>query len=247
MEILGIDIGGSAVKGAIVNLESGEFVSERVRFPTEGKVKPKKMAELIHGIIIQLEYDGPVGCGFPAPIKAGVACLAENVSKDWIGMNLEEFFQEKTGNSFYAVNDADAAGYAEMRFGAGKDWQLGVVLLITVGTGIGSAIFVDGVLLPNTEFGHLKIRDKMAEKRASDAARQKKGLSWKKWSKHLQEYLDEMEALLSPDLIIVGGGVSKKSDLFLPLLKLDAKIVPAELENRAGIVGAALYAEKRSS
>jgi polyphosphate glucokinase len=246
MEILGIDVGGSAVKGAIVNLDTGEFVSDRVRFPTEENVKPEKMSELIQAIITQLEYDGPVGCGFPAPIKTGVACLAQNVSHDWIGMNLEEFFQQKTGKSFHVLNDADAAGYAEMRFGAGKDWEKGVVLLITIGTGIGSAIFIDGVLLPNTEFGHLKIRGKMAEKRASDAARQKKELSWKKWSKHLQEFLDEMESLISPDLIIVGGGISKKSDLFLPLLELEAKIVPAELQNRAGIVGAALYAGKMS-
>jgi polyphosphate glucokinase len=246
MEILGIDVGGSAVKGALVNLETGEFVSQRVRFPTEENVKPEKMAELIDAIITQLEYDGPVGCGFPAPIKGGVACLAENVSHDWIGMNLDEFFQQKTGKIFYVLNDADSAGYAEMHFGAGKDWQKGVVLLITIGTGIGSAIFVDGVLLPNTEFGHLKIRGKLAEKRASDAARQKKEMSWEKWAKHLQEYLDEMESLISPDLIIVGGGVSKKYDEFLPLLKLDAIIVPAELQNKAGIVGAALYAGKRS-
>jgi len=246
MEILGIDVGGSAVKGALVNLETGEFVSQRVRFPTEENVKPEKMAELIDAIITQLEYDGPVGCGFPAPIKGGVACLAENVSHDWIGMNLDEFFQQKTGKTFYVLNDADSAGYAEMHFGAGKDWQKGVVLLITVGTGIGSAIFVDGVLLPNTEFGHLKIRGKLAEKRASDAARQKKEMSWEKWAKHLQEYLDEMESLISPDFIIVGGGVSKKYDEFLPLLKLNAKIVPAELQNKAGIVGAALYAGKRS-
>jgi polyphosphate glucokinase len=244
-DILGIDVGGSGIKGAIVNLETGEFTSGRERIPMPEGGRPADVAKTIQDLVHMLNYTGAIGCGFPTLIIGGVALSAANIDKSWINMNVEDLFCQATGQSVYVLNDADAAGLAEMMFGIGKNMSKGVVLFLTIGTGIGSAIFLDGKLLPNTEFGHIQIRGKDGEARASDAARKRKYQSWKRWAKSLQEYLTTMEALISPDVIILGGGVSKTANEFLPFLHTRAKILPAQLQNRAGIIGAASYASLR--
>lgn len=241
-KVLGIDVGGTGIKGALVDTRKGELVTERKRYPTEGKIKPVEVMDLIARFVDDLQWQGLIGIGFPAIVKNGVALSAANISKKWIGMNIDEAVHQKTGLNTYALNDADAAGIAEMRFGAGRPFQKEIVIVLTLGTGIGSAIFVRGELLPNTELGHLEIRGKIAERRASDAIRQKKDLSWKKWSVLLQEYLDEVEFLFSPDVLIVGGGASKYHEKFFPHLHVHAQLLPAEHLNLAGIIGAAWYA-----
>jgi polyphosphate glucokinase len=246
MGILGIDIGGSGIKGAVVDIQTGEFITERYRLPTPEGAKPMDVAMVFAEVVKHFNYLGPVGSGFPSVVQNGLVFTAANIHKNWIGMNSEELFGKVSGNPVFVANDADVAGIAEMTFGAGKPYQKGVVLLLTIGTGVGSAIFTDGQLLPNTEFGHLDIRGKDAEWRCSDAARQRKGYSWSQWAVRWQEYLDIMEKLFSPELIIIGGGVSKEADKFLPLIKTRAKIVTAQLLNQAGIVGAALYASGKS-
>ncbi|MEM5776629.1 MAG: ROK family protein, partial [Anaerolineaceae bacterium] len=203
---------------------------------------PDEHARLVREMVHSLGYQGPVGIGFPGPIKNGTPWMAVNLHPDWVDLNAAGMFSEATGLPCFMVNDADAAGLAEIRYGAGQDWANKVIYVCTLGTGIGSSIFVNGNLLPNSELGHITLRDEDAEQRASDAARRLKGLSWKKWAKRLQEYFEEIEKLISPDLIIIGGGVSKESEKFLPLLRLKAQVVPAKLLNDAGIIGAALYA-----
>jgi polyphosphate glucokinase len=247
MEVLGIDIGGSGIKGAIVNVDTGEFISDRYRLPTPQGARPKDVARVFASLVKHFDCHGLIGVGFPSVVHHGVIYTAANVDQDWIGTNAGQLFGEATGCEVFVLNDADAAGIAEMTFGAGKEYSKGVVLLLTIGTGVGSAIFVDGILLPNTEFGHLEIRGKDAEWRVSDAARQAKDYSWKTWAKRWQEYLDSMEKLLWPDVIIIGGGISKEADKFLPLIKTRAKIMTAQLLNQAGIVGAALYAANKSA
>lgn len=246
MAILGIDIGGSGIKGALVDVETGQLLTERRRLPTPDKAKPNDVAEVVHELVSYFEYTGVIGCGFPAVVQHGVARTAANVHENWIGMNVDDLLGKSTGCRVFTLNDADAAGIAEMAFGAGCNAQKGVVIVITLGTGIGTAIFTDGRLVPNTEFGHMKIRGKDAETRASDAARQRKEMSWKKYAARLQEYLTEVENLFWPDLFIIGGGASKRADEFFPLLKIRTKIVPAQLLNQAGIVGAAVYASQQA-
>ena len=246
MEILGLDIGGSGIKGALVDSETGELVTERHRIPTPEGAEPEDVAKTVKTIVEFFSYQGIIGCGFPAIIQHGVARSAANVSSNWIGTNINLLLSEQTENPVYALNDADAAGIAEMKFGVGKDFQNGVVILLTIGTGIGSAIFTDGMLVPNTEFGHLSIRGKDAEHRASDAVRVEKDLSWKKWAKNFEEYLKIMEGLFSPDLFIIGGGVSKKWDKVSEHINLSTRTIPAQLLNQAGIVGAAVYAKEQS-
>jgi polyphosphate glucokinase len=241
MKILGIDIGGSGIKGALVNTDGGELLTDRYRLPTPDPAKPDPMAATVAKIVQHFDWQGPVGCGFPAVVKEGVVHTAANVSKQWIGVNANQLIQGATHCPAVVINDADAAGLAEMRFGAGRD-QSGVVLVVTLGTGIGTALFSSGQLVPNLELGHLEIRGVDAEELASDAARQRQDMSWEKWAKRVDLYLTTLERLLWPDLIIVGGGVSKKYDKFLPLLTLRTKVVPAEMRNEAGIVGAALGA-----
>jgi polyphosphate glucokinase len=243
MHILGIDIGGSGIKGAPVDTVSGDMVAERHRIPTPQPSLPEDVADVVGEVVRYFDWHGPVGCTFPAIIKDGVAHSAANVDKTWIGTNGQALFHDRTGCPILLINDADAAGIAEMEYGAGKGQQ-GVVIMLTFGTGIGSAVFVNGMLVPNTELGHLEVRGKEAEARASDRARQEKELSWEKWAERVQEYLDKVEFLFSPDLIIVGGGVSKKHDRFLPLLQTRAPVVPAQQLNDAGIVGAALAARE---
>lgn len=242
MQALGIDIGGSGIKGAPVDIKTGKLLAERVRIPTPKGAKPKAVALVAAEIAQAFKWKGPIGVGFPAPIKHGVAMMAANVSEKWVGTNADELLSSVTGCVCRVGNDADVAGMAEMAFGAGRG-EHGTVIMITLGTGIGSAIFSNGHLLPNTEFGHLQMDGKDAEHRASDAARQRGDMSWKKYAKRLNEYLSEMEKLFWPDLFIIGGGISKYHEQFLPQLKLQTKVTPAKFQNEAGIVGAALYSQ----
>jgi polyphosphate glucokinase len=239
---LGIDIGGSGVKGAPVDAERGELTEDRHRIPTPQPATPKSVAGCVGKIVRHFDWKDPVGVTFPAVIKNGIALSAANVDKSWIGTDGQKLFSEITACPVVLLNDADAAGLAEMTFGAGKG-RKGVVILLTLGTGIGSAIFIDGVLLPNTEFGHLEVRGKDAEHRASARIRKEKNLGWKKWTGYVNEFLARMDALFSPDLYIIGGGVSRKHDNFLKYLESRAEIVPAEMRNHAGIIGAALAAK----
>jgi polyphosphate glucokinase len=243
MHILGIDVGGSGIKGAPVDTKTGELVAERVRIKTPEKAEPQPVGEVVAQIARSFEWKGQIGIGFPAPIKGGVAMMAANISEKWVGTNADELFTKITGCACTMINDADAAGLAEMSFGAGRG-QVGTVIMVTLGTGIGSAIFYRGKLLPNTEFGHIEIEGEEAEARASDAARQRDDLSWKKYAKRLNRYLTTMEKLFWPDLFIVGGGISKEHEKFLPLLTIDVPVVPAQLLNEAGMIGAALAAQR---
>jgi polyphosphate glucokinase len=243
LTLLGIDIGGTGIKGAPVDVETGQLVSERFRIDTPQPSLPNSVADVVEQIAAHFDYKGPAGVTFPAVVKHGVTYTAANVDSSWIGTDAGKLFSQHVGGPVTVVNDADAAGVAEVRFGAGKD-RMGVVILLTLGTGIGSAVFLDGKLVPNTEFGHLMIRGKEAERRASEKARADKRLSWKQWSKRLSEFLNEMEKLFSPDLFIIGGGISKKADKFFPFLrtKTEVVIVPAQMRNEAGIIGAAYLA-----
>ena len=239
MEVLGIDIGGTGVKGAVVDTATGQLVRDRFRLLTPQPATPKALCRTVSEVVAHFEWSGRVGCGFPGIIRQGVVRSAAHVSRKWVGKNVKENLDEATGCSFRVLNDADVAGLAEARFGAGKD-EVGVVLLLTLGTGIGSALFIDGTLVPNTEFGHVELKGHDAEYWAADSVRKKRKLGWKKWARQVNLYLQSMEFYLSPDLIIIGGGVSRKHEKFIPQLELDARVVPAQLRNEAGIVGAAV-------
>ncbi len=245
MQVLGIDVGGSGIKGAPVDIETGKLLAERMRIKTPKKGEPKPVAEVVAEIAKSFDWKGSIGIGFPAPIKSGVTLMAANVSEKWVGLNADDLFTKTTGCDCTMINDADAAGLAEMKFGAGKG-QPGTVILLTLGTGIGSAIFYRGTLIPNTEFGHLEMKGKDAEYRASDAARQRDDISWKKYAKRLNKYMATMEKLFWPDLFIIGGGISKESERYIPLLMTQAPVIPAQFLNEAGIVGAALAARTGS-
>lgn len=244
--ILGIDIGGSGIKGAPVHLKKGELATDRLRIPTPEGASPDAVAdvveELVAGFADQIGKKSPIGITVPAVVHHGVVRTAANIDQSWIGTDADAMFTERLGREVHLVNDADAAGVAEVHYGAGKG-QKGVVLLTTLGTGIGSALFLDGELLPNTELGHLEIDGYDAETRAASSAREREELSWEDWAQRLQRYYSHVEALLWPDLIIVGGGVSKKAEKFLPLLDLRTTIVPARLKNEAGIIGAAWHTQ----
>ncbi len=245
MKVLGIDIGGSGIKGAPVNVEKGELLADRLRVPTPQPSSPSAVMEAVKGIVDHFEYSGPIGCGFPAPILDGVAKTAANIDNRWIDMNVEHAIQEITGFPAYVVNDADAAGVGEFNFGAGKG-QKGVVMVLTIGTGIGSALFMDGQLVVNTEFGHMKFRDGIElEKYASDAVRKNEELEWDVWGMRFNEVLNYLYDLFYPQMFILGGGTSKKMEYFEHLLDVPAKIVPAQTLNRAGIIGAAWIAAKQ--
>ena len=243
MTLLGIDIGGTGIKGAPVDVGTGQLVGERFRLETPQPAVPNAVADVVEKVAAHFNYQGPTGVAFPAVVKHGVTYTAANVDRSWIGTNAGELFSRHVGGPVTVVNDADAAGIAEIRFGAGRD-RKGVVILLTLGTGIGSAIFLNGELIPNTEFGHLIIRGKEAEKRASEKVREDKKLSWRQWAKRLSEFLNEMEKLFSPDLFIMGGGISKKANKFIPYLttKTEVIVVPALMRNEAGIIGAAYLA-----
>lgn len=247
----GIDIGGSGIKGAPVHLGKGELAADRVRIETPQPSTPEAVAKTVVELVnsFDLDEDMPIGVTFPAIIKDGVAHSAANVDKSWIGTDVDKLLTEATGHDVFVVNDADAAGIAEMEFGAGRKSH-GVVQVFTLGTGVGSATFVDGRLVPNTELGHVfldsaearKYED--AEKYMASSIREKEGLDWETWAGRLQEYFEHIELLFSPTRIIIGGGVSKKHQKYLPLLDLKAEIVPAELRNEAGIIGAAVLAHR---
>ena len=239
MQVLGIDIGGSGIKGAPVDVEKGEMLTKRYRIRTPQPSEPKAVAKTVKKIAKHFKWDGPIGCGFPAVVQRGITRTAANVDDRWIGTNAAALFSEATGCPVKVINDADAAGLAEMSFGAGQG-RTGVVLLVTIGTGLGTSVFIDGTLLPNTELGHIEIDCGDAELMASDAARTRENLSWEEWGKRLDTYLDTLEKLIWPDLIILGGGVSKKHKKFMPFVNVQAEIVIAEAFNEAGIIGAAL-------
>ena len=246
MEVLGIDVGGSGIKGAVVDTSTGEFVQPRMRLRTPQPATPESVAAMVAELVAHFEWQGLVGVGFPAVVRDNVVRTAANVDDSWIGVDAVQLFEDHAPSNFAVVNDADAAGLAEMQFGAGKNHN-GVCLVLTIGTGIGSALFVDGRLVPNTEFGHLEINGREAEHIASGQVRQRKQLSWSKWSQRLSRVLQTYEALVSPDLIVIGGGVSKKAEKFVPLLRTETTVVPAEMRNLAGIVGAALMAASRDA
>jgi polyphosphate glucokinase len=239
----GLDIGGSGIKGAVVDVADGRLVTERVRVATPQPATPESVIALAAQLVHDASYTGPVGCGFPAVIKGGTAMTAANIDKSWIGSSVADPLSALLdGSPVAVVNDADAAGLAETRFGAGRDVG-GVVVMLTVGTGIGSAVFNDGRLLPNTELGHLEVDGHVAEHHASEVAREAHQLSHKQWAVRFNRYLEVVEGLLWPDLIIVGGGISKAPERFMPHLQSRARLVPAALANTAGIIGAALTAE----
>lgn len=246
--ILGIDVGGSGIKGALVNIKTGKLLSERFRLETPQPSYPAVVADTVKELVDHFDYKGLIGCGFPSIIKNGTALTAANIHKKWIGTNVEKLLSKKTKCKVFVVNDADAAGVAELSFGAVKN-EKGTVVLITIGTGLGSALFVDGNLVPNSEFGHfyLKGHKNIAEQYASSAVRKREALSWEVWGNRFNKYLNHLELLLSPDLFVLGGGVCKKLNEFKPYLKVNAKVVAAKLQNNAGIVGAAAYAKLKAS
>jgi polyphosphate glucokinase len=238
----GIDFGGSGIKGAPVDLEKGDFAAERVRIDTPQPATPDAVAKVFADLLGRFDdSDGPVGVTVPGVVRNGVVHSAANIDKHWIGEDADKLFTDATGREVHVVNDADAAGLAEVRYGAAKG-RMGLVILTTLGTGIGSAFLYDGVLVPNSELGHLEVDGHDAESRAAASVREKKGLSWEEWAQRLTAYYRKLEQLFSPDLFVVGGGVSKQVDEFLPHVDVETPIVPAKLRNQAGIVGAALYA-----
>jgi polyphosphate glucokinase len=238
----GIDFGGSGIKGAPVDLQRGEFAEERVRIDTPHPATPAAVAKVFVELLACFDdSDGPVGVTVPGVVRHGVVHSAANIDKHWIGEDADQLFTEATGRDVHVVNDADAAGLAEVRYGAAKG-RGGLVIVTTLGTGIGSALVYDGVLIPNSELGHLEIDGHDAEKRAASSAKDRNELSWEEWAERLTTYYRKLEDLFSPELFVVGGGVSKKADKFLPLIEIETEIIPAELLNAAGIVGAALCA-----
>ena len=239
MEVFGLDIGGSGIKGTPVETESGELLGDRIRVPTPEAATPDEVVAAAVEVVSRSGWEGPVGCGFPGVVKEGVIHTAANVADEFIGFDLQTRLQKELGTPVRIVNDADAAGLAEVRWGAGRGVE-GTVLMLTIGTGIGTALFIEGKLVPNTELGHVEIHGREAELWAADRIRKVEDLSWKKWARRIEEYFQKMEALLWPDLIVVGGGVSKKSERFLPRIETRTKVVPAEMLNNAGIAGAAL-------
>lgn len=245
--VLGIDIGGSGIKGALVDLKKGDFATDRLRIPTPEQSTPQNVAGVVKQIVDHFADElgkGPVGITIPAVVQHGVTRSAANIDKSWIDAPAEKIFEDVLERDIYLVNDADAAGVAEVQYGAAKGHP-GLVLLTTLGTGIGTAIINRGVLVPNSELGHIEINGVDAEPSTAASAREREGLAFDVWAERLQLYYSRVEALLWPDLIVVGGGVSKNADKFLPLLKLNAPIVPAKLRNAAGIVGAAWLAQDR--
>jgi polyphosphate glucokinase len=240
-QALGIDIGGTGIKGAPVDLEKGQLAADRVRLLTPSPAKPDTVAEVVVELLEQIGVDGPVGLTLPAVITNGTVRTAANIHKSWIGVDAVELFGKATGRDVFVLNDADAAGMAEVRYGAGAG-RKGLVVVVTLGTGIGSALFVNGSLVPNTELGHLRLRKGDAEDWAAESVRERDDLSWKEYAGRLQDYLDLVQQLFWPEVIIIGGGISKKSDKFLPRVEVEAEVVPAKMQNEAGIIGAAMFA-----
>jgi polyphosphate glucokinase len=241
VQVLGIDIGGTGIKAAPVDLATGELAAERVKVLTPHPALPDAIAEVVRDLAKGFGWTGMAGITFPGVVINGTTLTAHNLDSSWVGLDARALFAEATGLAVTVLNDADAAGVAEMKFGAGAGEQ-GTVVMVTFGTGIGSALFHNGILVPNTEFGHIEIHGKDAESRASQRAKDLHDLSWGRWAGRVDEYMDHLEALLAPDLFIVGGGISRQADKFLPLLSLRARVAAATLHNDAGIVGAAMAA-----
>ncbi len=240
MEILGIDIGGSGIKGALVNAETGEMLTERYRIPTPSSRKPDDMAEVVRQIVEHFNYSGPVGCGFPSIVKEGVCLSAGNLHPSWVGVNIDELFTQATGREFTVLNDADAAGYASMNYGVGRG-KSGLVIMITIGTGLGSGAFYNGVLLPNFELGQIPYKKyKKIEQWAAASAKEREDLTFERWGKRFNKFLKYVELIVAPDLIIVGGGTSKKWREFSHMINIETDVIKAELMNHAGIIGAAV-------
>lgn len=248
-KMLGIDIGGSGMKGAIIDMTTGQLLTERTRIPTPQPATPAAMADTFQELIKKIGWkEGLIGCGFPAIVKSGVAYSASNIHQDWLGTDIEKTLSEACGQTVKVTNDADAAGVAEINFGT-NETKKGVVLLITIGTGIGSALFINGQLVPNTELGHIFLKGQynIAEKFASNRVRKDNEMSWSEWGERFNEYLNHVERIFSPNLIILGGGVSKKFEKYAPFLNIEAKLTPAQYLNNAGIIGAAAYAHQFQS
>jgi polyphosphate glucokinase len=244
MNMFGVDIGGTGIKGAPVDLDRGALSDERYKIDTPQPATPESVIDGVHQVVQHFGWSGPIGVTFPGVVVDGTTRTAANVDAGWVGLDARGMLGERLGQPVVVLNDADAAGVAEMTFGAGRG-RGGTVIMLTLGTGIGSAVFVDGHLVPNTELGHLELHGHDAEKRASVKAREDEDLSWEHWAHRLKKYLAHVEMLFSPDLFVIGGGVSRKPDKFLPLIHgISAEIVPAELQNNAGIVGAAMAAAK---
>lgn len=245
MEILGIDIGGSGIKGAIVDLEKGEFISPRHRIPTPRSRAPEAMAQTVHKLVQHFDYKGIVGCGFPTIIKKGICRDPGNLHEKWLGVNVEKLFEEATGSNFTVINDADAAGLAEIKYGAGKD-EDGFTLMITVGTGLGSGAYCEGNLIPNFELGQLSYNEfEKIEDWAASSIKKKENLSYEEWAGRFNIFLNHIYKILNPDLILVGGGISKDWKKFEKHLQVNTQLAPAKLRNKAGILGAAIAAHIR--
>jgi polyphosphate glucokinase len=245
MIVLGIDIGGSATKGALVDTDTGKLASERIRHKSDKSKKPKEIVKDIHKIAEELNYSGIIGAGFPGIVKNGVIDTSANLHKDWVGANLAKMIEEETGNKAFILNDADAAGMAEFRFGTEEARKAKVVMFLTIGTGIGSALFVEGKLLQNTELGHMLLGKYEVEEYASAAVKTREKLTWKQWAVRFNEALKAYEFLFSPDIFILGGGVSARFEKFSRYLTVKTKVIPAKLENLAGIIGAAVAAQEK--
>jgi polyphosphate glucokinase len=243
--LVGVDIGGSGIKAGVIDARRGRLIGERIRVETPSPATPEAVVAATAEVVASLGPDaGPVGIGMPGPIVAGLVMTAANIDASWIGVHAPDAFSAAIGRPCAVLNDADAAGLAEMRFGAGRG-RAGVVLMLTLGSGIGAALFVDGTLVPNLELGHIEIRGKDAERRASAGARERRGLSFAEWAPLLNEYLVRIDHLVWPDLVILGGGISRRADKFLPLLDVRPPVVPAALRNEAGMVGAAMRAREQ--
>ena len=243
---IGIDIGGTGIKGALVNTKKGSLIGDRIRFDTPAGATPEQVVSKVAELVEQLDsdHDTPIGICFPAIIKDGVTLSAANVSSDWVGLKAEKLFAKSLERKVVLLNDADAAGVAEIKYGAGQE-RKGLVLMVTLGTGIGTALFMNGKLIPNTELGHLEIDGVDYETMAAYSAVERESLSFEDWAKRLTKYFNQVDRLFSPDLVIVGGGISKQHEEFLPLIDTKLKLVPAESKNNAGIIGAAFIARKR--
>lgn len=244
-KMLGLDVGGTGIKGAIVDLKKGKVISDRIKIATPKSKKPAEMIEVVKEIVNQFDWKGKaIGTGFPAVIKDGKSWTASNIDDDWIGFPVKKSLEKALGTKVSILNDADAAGLAEMKFGKGVGVD-GTVILLTLGTGIGSAVFRDRKLLPNTEFGHLFYKDSIAEKHASNSARKKYDLNWEEYGKELNRFLEHVQFIFSPDLLILGGGISKKFDEYKKYFNKDINVAPAAKLNNAGIIGAAIWAQKQ--
>src|SRR5690554_4967127 len=247
MEILGIDVGGSGIKGAPVNIETGELLAERHRISTPKPSKPEEIAQAVKEMVEYFKWKGPVGCGFPTVIHHGKSVARGNIHKSWLGVQVDELFQSHTGLPFTVINDADAAGMAEMAYGAGRG-KTGLVIMVTIGTGLGTGVFFDGKLIPNFELGRIYYKNgELIEYFASDAARRKEALSYRTWGKRFNKFLKHVVRIFSPDLLILGGGASKKYDKFKDQITIDVPILIAENQNDAGIIGAAVAAGASTS